>query len=52
MAIPGPNVVGPLICWLIWKQDYPLVDQIGKNVINAQISWEFTCWCPGRSSEF
>ena len=39
MAIPGPNVVGPLICWLIWKQDYPLVDQIGKNVINAQISW-------------
>ena len=39
MAIPGPNVVGPLICGLIWKQDYPLVDQIGKNVINAQISW-------------
>lgn len=38
-AVPGLNIIAPLICWLIWKQDYPLVNQVGKNVVNAQISW-------------
>lgn len=38
-ALPGLNVVPPLICWLVWKGDYPLLDQVGKNILNAQISW-------------
>ena len=38
-AVPGLNIIAPFICWLIWKQDYPLVNQVGKNVVNAQISW-------------
>lgn len=35
----GINIVAPLICWLIWKDANPLVDRIGKNILNAQISW-------------
>lgn len=35
----GVNIVAPLICWLIWKDQNPLVDRVGKNVLNAQISW-------------
>ena len=33
------NIIAPLICWLIWKNENPLVDNLGKNVLNAQISW-------------
>ncbi len=29
----------PLICWLVWKDANPLVDKVGKNILNAQISW-------------
>lgn len=35
----GVNIVAPLICWLIWKNENPLVDRLGKNILNAQISW-------------
>lgn len=35
----GVNIIAPLICWLIWKEEYPLVNKIGKNVLNSQISW-------------
>lgn len=38
-ASVGVNIVPPLICWLIWKNENPLVDRLGKNVLNAQISW-------------
>lgn len=35
----GVNIIPPLICWLVWKETNPLVDKVGKNVLNAQISW-------------
>lgn len=35
----GLNIIPPLICWLVWKETNPLVDKVGKNVLNAQISW-------------
>lgn len=35
----GVNIIAPLICWLIWKNENPLVDRLGKNILNAQISW-------------
>lgn len=35
----GVNIIPPLICWLVWKDTNPLVDKVGKNVLNAQISW-------------
>lgn len=27
------------ICWLVWKDANSLVDKVGKNILNAQISW-------------
>lgn len=38
-ASVGVNIIAPLICWLIWKNENPLVDNLGKNVLNSQISW-------------
>ncbi|MFR4222967.1 MAG: DUF4870 domain-containing protein [Akkermansia sp.] len=37
--LPGVNIIPPLICWLVWKDANPLVDKVGKNILNAQISW-------------
>jgi uncharacterized Tic20 family protein len=39
LTIPFGNVLFPLIFWLIWRDRFSLVDQVGKNVLNAQISW-------------
>lgn len=35
----GVNIIPPLICWLVWKDANSLVDKVGKNILNAQISW-------------
>jgi len=32
------NIVGPLVVWLIKKDQYPLVDDQGKESLNFQIS--------------
>ena len=32
------NVVGPLIVWLIKKNDFPFVDEQGKEAVNFQIT--------------
>ena len=37
-VIPFGNVLGPLIIWLIKKDQYALVDDQGKEAINFQIS--------------
>jgi len=36
--IPFGNLVGPLVVWLIKKDEYPLVDDQGKEAINFQIN--------------
>ncbi len=36
--IPAGNVIGPLVVWLIKKDQLPYVDQQGKEAINFQIS--------------
>ena len=33
------NVLGPLIIWLIKKQESPYLDAVGKRVLNFQISY-------------
>ncbi len=33
------SVIAPLVCWLIWKDRNPMVDRVGKNVLNGQLSW-------------
>jgi uncharacterized protein len=42
LGFAGPhllNVLGPLIIWLIKKQESPYLDAVGKRVLNFQISY-------------
>ncbi len=41
-TIPGLNIIVPLVLWLVWKDENPQLAQIGKNILNSQISW--TIW--------
>lgn len=36
--IPLGNFLGPLIIWLLKKNEYPLIDDQGKESLNFQIS--------------
>ena len=38
IGIPFGNIIGPLIIWLIKKDEFPLVDEQGKESMNFQIS--------------
>lgn len=38
LGIPFGNIIGPLIIWLIKKDDFPFVDDQGKESLNFQIS--------------
>lgn len=38
-TFPGANIVGPLVIWLIKKPQSPYLDEVGKRVLNFQISW-------------
>ena len=42
VGIPFGHIVGPLVIWLIKKDEYPYVDEQGKKALNFQISW--TIW--------
>jgi uncharacterized Tic20 family protein len=37
-VIPFGNIIGPLAIWLIKKDEYPLVNDQGKESLNFQIS--------------
>ena len=37
-VIPFGNIIGPLVIWSIKKDQYPLVNDQGKEAINFQIS--------------
>lgn len=39
IGIPLGNVIGPLIIYLIKRDEYEFVAQQGKEVINFQITW-------------
>ena len=39
----GVNIIPPLICWLVWKDANPLVDKVGKNILNASFHAETFC---------
>lgn len=38
IGIPFGNILGPLIIWLMKKDQYPFVDDQGKESLNFQIS--------------
>jgi uncharacterized Tic20 family protein len=37
-VIPFGNIIGPLVCWLVKKDDYPFVDDQGKESLNFNIT--------------
>lgn len=38
IGVPFGNVLGPLIVWLLKKDQFPLVNEQGKEALNFQIS--------------
>lgn len=38
VGVPFGNILGPLLLWLLKKDEYALVDQQGKEALNFQIS--------------
>ncbi len=38
-TFPGVNVIGPLVIWLARRAESPYLDEVGKRVLNFQISW-------------
>ena len=40
--IPFGNLIAPIVIWSMKKDEFPMVDEHGKEVINFQIS--FTVW--------
>lgn len=38
VGVPFGNILGPLIIWLVKKDQYPFVDDQGKESLNFQIS--------------
>ena len=38
VGIPFGNIIGPLVIWLIKKDEYPFVDDQGKESVNFQIT--------------
>ncbi len=36
--IPFGNIIGPLVIWLIKKEEFPMVDEHGKEALNFQIT--------------
>jgi uncharacterized protein len=38
IGIPLANVLGPLIVWLIKKDEHPFIDEQGKEALNFQIT--------------
>lgn len=38
IGVPFGNILGPLVVWLIKKEEFPFVDEQGKEALNFQIS--------------
>lgn len=41
------SVVGPLVVWLIKRNDHPTIDAHGKEALNFQLSVLIYCWVLG-----
>jgi uncharacterized Tic20 family protein len=37
-VVPFGNIIAPLVIWILKKEEYPLVDDQGKEALNFQIS--------------
>lgn len=47
LIIPFGNIIGPLVIWLIKKEEMPFVDDQGKEALNFQISMTIYCFIAG-----
>ena len=52
LVLPVGNIIAPLILWLVKKADVPSLDQVGKDVLNFQISWSIYLLLSGLSMFF
>jgi uncharacterized Tic20 family protein len=43
VPVPFASVIGPLVVWMIKKDEYALVDDQGKEAVNFQISVALYC---------
>lgn len=41
------NIVAPLIIWLLKRPESPRLDEVGKRVLNFQISYSIYCFALG-----
>ena len=37
-VVPGGNIIGPVVCWMMKKEESRFVDYHGKESVNFQIS--------------
>jgi len=52
LVLPVGNIIAPLILWLVKKADVPSLEQVGKDVLNFQISWSIYLLLSGLSMFF
>ena len=46
LGVPFGNIIGPLVIWLITREDDPLIDREGKSALNFQLTiWIATLLC-------
>jgi hypothetical protein len=38
VGVPFGHILGPLVCWLIKRNEHPFVDDQGKEALNFQIT--------------
>lgn len=38
LGVPFGNIIGPLVLWLIKKDDHPFIDEQGRESLNFQIN--------------
>ena len=52
LVLPVGNILAPLVLWLVKKTEIPSLDQVGKDVLNFQISWSIYLLLSGLSMFF
>lgn len=52
IGVPFGNIIGPLVIWLLKKNDSPSVDAHGKESLNFQISMSLYTFLAGLSCFF
>jgi uncharacterized protein len=45
LAVPFGNIIGPLVVWQMKKNEFPSVDEHGRNALNFQISVSIVVLC-------